>query len=89
MTNEIKKAEQRGYSKGYASGRKRLKLEDQRAAERAKENEFYNQALLAALPAAMQLQGWKFGDKPITNWVDRVRLANYFAEEALKYRRST
>lgn len=87
MTDEIKRAEQRGYSKGYASGRKRLKLEDQRAAERAKENEFYNQALVALLPTCMRVQGWRFGEVEVKNVADRVKLANYFAEEAVKYRR--
>jgi len=84
---DLKKAEQRGYSRGYQAGKKRVQTE--RLAERlAKEQQaFLDKAFLAAVPFAMQQSNWKHGEKPINTIAERVDLAWDVAEAALKRRR--
>ncbi len=83
----LRAAEKRGYGKGYAAGLRRKQRnidEEKRSRARA---EFFNRALLAALPACIAAQGWKRGTEPINNIPQRVSLAVDFADEALKRRR--
>lgn len=87
--DQIKEAEQRGYSRGYNAGRKRLKKQIEAEQLQRKKNEFYNQALLAALPSCVLAQGWKHGEKPISSVLERIELADHFAREALKFWRMT
>lgn len=83
--DEIKKAEQRGYGKGYAAGKRRKDQDVSRDAFRRKRDAFWQRAFLAALPAAFAAQGWARGEKPITKLEDRVRLAAETADEAMKH----
>lgn len=84
---DVKKAEQRAYSRGYAAGKKRVQVD--RLAERlAKEQQaFLDKALLAALPSCIEAQGWTQGAEKISTVSQRVHLAVLFANEALKQRR--
>lgn len=85
--DEIKKAEQRGYAKGYASGRKRRKADLHADHVHKEKQAFLDKAFLAALPACMEIQGWSINDVPVKSKEDRVKLAWRFAQEALKQRR--
>ena len=83
---DIKAAELRGYSRGYAAGKKRKQRDEGADRRYAKERAFFNRALLAALPACITVDGWQNGKgEPITKLVGRVKLARNAAEEALKY----
>lgn len=93
MTNELavdaealKAAERRGYSRGYAARGKRIKRQNDAERRQRERQAFLDRAFLAILPAAMNAQGWSFGDKPITSMEDRVKLAASWAESALKKR---
>lgn len=83
----LKSAEQRGYGRGYAAGKKRAKADRLAENFRREQQAFLDKALLAALPACIEAQGWKTGDEPITNLPQRVALAVRFANETLKQRR--
>lgn len=84
--SDIRAAEKRGYSKGYAAGRRR-KQRDISAERRYREQQaFLDRAYLSVLPVAMNAQGWTFGGKPIASTQDRVKLAVHWAVEALKQR---
>ena len=76
MVNEDEK---RGYSKGYAAGKRH-----KRNAIRIKRDAFWQRAFLAALPVAFAADGWKRGDTPINDLDDRVKLAAEVADEAMK-----
>lgn len=84
--DEIKAAERRGYTRGYQSRGRRIKRENDAERQRRERQAFLDRAFLAILPAAMNAQGWKFGDKPITNTEDRIKLAASWAREALSKR---
>lgn len=78
-----KTAEQRGYAKGYAAG-KRRRTRDAAEERRINEREqFRRRAFLAALPFAMGANGWKRGEKPINSLEDRVSLARDIADESV------
>jgi hypothetical protein len=87
MSDDLKQAEQRGYSRGYATGRKRIKQDREAERLRHERQAFLDKAFLAALPVCINVSGWKFGEKPITNVGDRTKLAWEFATEALRQRR--
>ena len=82
--DEIRKAELRGYSRGYQTGS--TKKKNDRAAQNKKQQHDakWNRAFLAALPAALVMNGWKIGEKPISTIEERldfaVRIANRSAE---------
>ena len=84
--DEIKAAERRGHTRGYQSRGRRIKRENEAARLRRERQAFLDRAFLAIMPAAMNAQGWKFGDKPITSMEDRVSLAAMWAEHALRQR---
>lgn len=88
MSDDIKKAEARGYAKGYQSGQRRAKRERSMEASRAKDNALWQRLFVAAIPAAVKAEGWKFGDKPILNVEDRVKLALFIADEAFAVAKS-
>lgn len=81
---ELKTAELRGYSKGYAAGKRRKQGQIYSEARKRKMDAFWQRALIAALPAAFSAQNWTRGDKPIETLDQRVRLAADVADEALK-----
>lgn len=84
--DEIKQAELRGYSRGYNAG-KRRKQRGMTYERLCRERQaFLDRAFIAALTACVTADGWKAGEKPITNIPDRVKLAADFAVEALKKR---
>ena len=82
----IAAAEKRGYSRGYQARARRIKREKDAERRHRERQAFLDRAFLAILPAAMNTQGWKFGDQPITSTKDRVNLAARWAEQALKQR---
>lgn len=84
--DEIKAAEQRGYSRGYSAGKRRRQRELADERRRKEQQAFLDRVFIAVLPAAMNAQGWKFGDKPITSTEDKIRLARIWAEKALEQR---
>lgn len=87
MSDDLEQAERRGYGRGYAAGKKRMRTE--RRAEQIERDEraFLDKAFLAALPFAMQQSTWVIGDKPIKTTVERIDLAWKVADAALKARR--
>lgn len=90
MTTDIdlKAAEARGYRKGYATGKKRLAKDQRQEAIYKKRQAFWQRAFLAALPAALEGQGWSRRGVAITTLKDRVRLAEEIADEALEVARA-
>jgi hypothetical protein len=84
-------AEKRGYSKGYAAGKRRVgrevEVERMERARTAREDAFFRQAFAAALPACITAQGWKSGDEPINSLAGRTKLAQDFAVEAVRLAR--
>lgn len=91
MTDDEKKAEQRGYSRGYQAGRKRQRLEINREREQLRrdreERAFRDRAFLAALPFCMGADGWTIGDKKISSSEERVEFAWRVANRATRKRR--
>lgn len=84
---DLKKAEHNGYARGYAAGRRKRKADDVAERYRREQQAFLDKAYLAVLPTCMDVQGWKVGDKPVTDAKERVHLAVLFANEALRQRR--
>ena len=84
--DEIKKAELRGYSKGYVAGKKKLTTNRSLEHERRERQAFYDRAMIAALPFAMEQQSWSCGKEKIHSLESRVKLAAEVAAEALKIR---
>jgi len=83
-TNPIlKDAHDKGYAKGYAAGQRRKARAVGAERAQAAQTAFWQRALLVALPAAMTVDNWKRGEKPITTLADRTRLAADFADQAL------
>nr|WP_315242176.1 hypothetical protein [uncultured Albidiferax sp.] len=76
-------AKQQGYAQGYAAGKRRRQRAIAEDRKRATQNAFWQRAMLAALPFAMQQEGWCRDGKPITTVLDRVRLARNVADAAL------
>jgi hypothetical protein len=85
--DEIKKAELRGYSKGYAAGKKKLATNRSLEHERRERQALYDRAMIAALPFAMEQNNWNRGKEQIRTLQSRVALASEIAEEALKQRK--
>lgn len=90
MTDEeLSKLKTQQYSKGYAAGRKKLEADEKESERMRRKNAFYNQALLAAIPACIPAEGWTRGGKPISGCADKVSMAHDFASELTnKYWRS-
>jgi hypothetical protein len=87
MTDEIKQAEKRGYSRGYNAGTRRKKDDRYREQQRKENQAFLDKVFIALLPLAMSAENWAIGDKPVKVTADRMRLAKLWAEEALRQRR--
>ncbi len=82
--DELKRAERRGYSKGYVAGKKSeagKRHLGQKAAN-------WNLAFLAALPACFAAEGWTRGNKPIGGLEDRMKLAAEAADIAVIHMRT-
>ena len=89
--------EKRGYSRGYAAGKKRIgkqiKQEKEYLSARSKDwkreiDGNYNAAFLACLPSCISGGNWVDGDNnPIVTVADRVELANELARAAARYMR--
>lgn len=84
--DEIAAAKKRGYSRGYAAGKRRRHSEIDSERRRREQQAFLDRVFIAMLPAAMAAQGWKIGDAPVTSSEDRIKLARIWAEKALKQR---
>jgi hypothetical protein len=85
MSDEIKNEKARGYSLGYAAGKKRAAKEDAAEELRVARAEKWNAAFLASLGGCVSQQHWTRGDKPIVTLPDRVLLAKEFADEAMRH----
>lgn len=80
--------ERRAYQRGYAAGRKRVRLDRQREHQQRQENAAWNRAFLAALPACIEANGWKDAQgNPITTTTQRTNLAARIADKSLKHMR--
>lgn len=84
---DVKKAEYKGYSKGYQAGKRRRRVDDAAERNRRERQAFLDKALLALLPACINAENWKIGDRLAVNAEQRVRLAVLLADQALKQRR--
>lgn len=80
----IKAAEQRGYSKGYAAGQRRVVREDERREHSVRKEEFRRQTFLAALPALMISGTWEMGGKKVITSDEHCQLAWRIADQATK-----
>ena len=87
MSEDLKKEYQRGYSKGYQAGKRNVAKSRSYEHERRERQAFYDRAFLAALPFAMEQEGWTRGNKKINTLEDRIRLASETAHDALKQRK--
>jgi hypothetical protein len=83
--DELKKAELRGYARGYIAGKRRKRDEITRESIRHKRDAFWQRAFTVVLPATFSAKDWVRGDKPITTLKDRVKLAAEIADEATEY----
>lgn len=90
MTDENKKIEHRAYARGYAAGRKKVKIERSAEQVRKEKQAFLDKAFLAALPVCLSTEimtaavaGSKESERE-----RQVKAAWWFAEKALKQRRS-
>lgn len=84
MTDDIKAAEARGYSKGYAASVRRKQRKVSAESEAKQRAAFWNRAFLAALPTCIDVQGWQRNGQPIKSLQDRTQLAADFADHALQ-----
>lgn len=78
--------ESRGYSKGYAAGRRRQHQEHLAETLRKEQQAFLDKVFIACVAEAMSVQGWKIGDKPVSAIPDRITVARDFALDALRRR---
>lgn len=74
---EIKAAEQRGYAKGYAAGKRRKEDEEGGHAE------FWQQAFLTVLPRLLNGHTWEMDGRKVVSMEDRVELARRAANAAV------
>lgn len=86
MTQE--KAQQPGYSRGYAAGRRKTETELQQSAHEYEAatglaGDFWRAAFLAALPYFLETAGWKIGGKEVTSMEDRIELARRAADRSV------
>lgn len=78
--------EKRGYSKGYAAGKRRKQREIGYERAQREKQAFLDRVFLAVIPIALECQGWTSGGKPVNTSEERIRLARNWAVEALKQR---
>lgn len=74
--------EKADYQRGYKAGRKRLDRELLQEAQRKIDQDYFRALMLAALPVAMEIEGWQLGGKPIASMTERADLAIMFAKDA-------
>lgn len=84
MNDVIKKAEQRGYARGYQAGRKRVKSDPREEGLHSRRDANWNRAFLVALEATVVSGRWMRGDKALTSVEDYINTARYFANQAVK-----
>lgn len=86
--DDIKKAEHRAYARGYATGRKKAKIERSADQVRKERQAFLDKAFLAALPVCIDRQIKAKGTEGINDNERKVTAAWWYAQESLKQRRS-
>lgn len=74
------------YSKGYAAGRRRGRLDRQAEQRQLERQAFLDRAFLAVLPSILESRTWQLGDKPAVTVDDRVKVAWGVARRALAQR---
>lgn len=85
MTDDaFKKAEARGYARGYQAGKRRRDVERAKESQAKADEAFMRRAFLAALPFAMTQDTWHIGGKKINSTEERVDFAWRLARESLK-----
>lgn len=82
--DELKQAEQRGYSKGYAAGQRRAEREDSARKMADEQRAFWREVFMGILPMASTQDTWTLGDKRISTPEQRMNLAALFADAAVK-----
>ncbi len=80
----FKKAERRGYAKGYEAGKRRRPRSTGAESFKERKAAFWRQAYIAMLPTAMLVQGWSMGDEVAQTGAQRIELATHWATEALE-----
>lgn len=78
--------EKRAYSRGYAAGRKRVRVDRSNDQKYREQQAFLDKAFLAALPALIAGGAWKTGETLHDSVDGRVLMAWRFAKQALKQR---
>ena len=86
MIDNIRMAEQRGYSRGYHAGCARREREVSQERLQRERQALLDRIYIALLPAAMQIQGWARGSVQINSMDDRIELAREWAEKAMDRR---
>ena len=84
MDDAFKKARQAGYAAGYKAGRARRQRDLSQRQRTARENAFWQRALLAALPFAWTDHNWQVDGKTIRSMEERARFAGNIADQALR-----
>lgn len=77
------KEESRAYSRGYQAGKRRLERDLDNEQRERKRKERAERIFISILPAAMQVQGWSFGEEKINTTEQRVRLAVVWTKKAM------
>lgn len=76
--------ETRAYKRGYAAGRKRVKLDREAERRSAEVADAWNRCYLALLPAAMLADEWTIGGAHVKTSAERINLARLWADQAAK-----
>ncbi len=82
--DEIKAAEARGYSKGYATGMRRQEREQAAAEREQRRDALWQKFLAASIDFAFTQSTWSQGTKPINSIDERMELARLMADAAFK-----
>lgn len=82
--DDFKKAERRGYAKGYEAGKRRRPRSTGTESFKERKAAFWQRSYIAILPTAMTVNGWMIGDLKINTAEQRIFMARRWADEALE-----
>lgn len=86
--DEMKAAIAAAYGRGYNAGQRRKRRAINVEARQRREEAMWHRYMAAALGPCVNAQGWKRGEKPITDIPSRTSLAADFADEAVRVARA-
>ena len=86
MSDELDLARRRGYSQGYAAGKRALKAAKTREHELRERQAFLDRAFIALLPVMVIQSGWTCGEYKYDTGEKRIQLAAGLARTALSAR---